>query len=143
MMNDVLYYEFYVPAPTTNFPGIKEFIKAYQERAKNVGADLLGFFLPPFAYAGMEILEKAVTVTKGLDPNAIGRYIHATTFDTVVGKVAFAPNGDWAKPRIFFVQYRGIVGNDVDQFKQVGKQIIVEPQEFASGTLHYPFAASQ
>lgn len=143
MMNDVLCYEFYVPAPTTNFPGINEFIKAYQERAKKVGADLLGFYLPPFAYAGMEILEKAVTVTKGLDPNAIGRYIHATTFDTVVGKVAFAPNGDWAKPRLFYVQYRGIVGNDVDQFKQVGKQIIVEPQEFASGTLHYPFAASQ
>ena len=142
MMNDVLCYEFYVPAPTTNFPGIKEFLKIYQEQAKKVGADLLGFYLPPYAYAGMEILEKAVTATKGLDPNAIGRYIHANTFDTVVGKVTFAPNGDWAKPRLLYVQYRGIVGNDLEQFKQVEKQIIVEPQEFASGKLHYPFAAS-
>ena len=90
----------------------------------------------------MEILEKAVTATKGLDPNTIGRYIHANTFDTVVGKVTFAPNGDWAKPRLLYVQYRGIVGNDLEQFKQVEKQIIVEPQEFASGKLHYPFAAS-
>jgi branched-chain amino acid transport system substrate-binding protein len=142
MMNDVLCYEFYVPAPTTNFPGIKKFLTTYQEQAKKAGADLLGFYLPPYAYAGMEILEKAVIATKGLDPNAIGRYIHANTFDTVVGKVAFAPNGDWAKPRLLYVQYRGIVGNDLEQFKQVGKQVIVEPQEFASGKLHYPFAAS-
>jgi branched-chain amino acid transport system substrate-binding protein len=142
MMNDVLSYEFYVPAPTTNFPGIKEFLATYQKQAKKAGADLLGFYLPPYAYAGMEILEKAVTATNGLDPNAIGKYIHANTFDTVVGKVAFAPNGDWAKPRVLYVQYRGIVGNDLEQFKQVGKQVIVEPQEFASGKLHYPFAAS-
>ena len=142
MLNNVLCYEFYVPAPTTNFPGIKEFLATYQERAKKVGADLLGFYLPPYAYAGMEVLEKAVTATKGLDPNDIGRYIHANTFDTVVGKVTFAPNGDWAKPRLLYVQYQGIVGNDLEQFKQIGTQVIVEPQEFAYGKLHYPFAAS-
>jgi branched-chain amino acid transport system substrate-binding protein len=142
MLNDVLCYEFYVPAPTTNFPGIKEFLQTYQERAQKAGADLLGFYLPPYAYAGMEILEKAVTATKGLDPNAIGGYIHANAFDTVVGKVTFAPNGDWAKPRLLYVQYRGIVGNELDQFRQVGKQIIVEPPEFAYGKLRYPFAAS-
>ncbi len=142
MMNNVLCYEFYVPAPTTNFPGIKEFLAIYQERAKKAGADLLGFYLPPYAYAGMEVLEKAVTATNSLDPNAIGKYIHANTFDTVVGKVAFAPNGDWAQPRLLYVQYQGIVGNDLEQFKQVGKQVIVEPQEFASGKLRYPFAAS-
>ena len=67
MLNNVLCYEFYVPAPTTNFPGIKEFLATYQERAKKAGADLLGFYLPPYAYAGMEVLEKAVTATKGLD----------------------------------------------------------------------------
>jgi branched-chain amino acid transport system substrate-binding protein len=142
MLNNVLCYEFYVPAPTTNFPGIKEFLATYQERAKKVGADLLGFYLPPYAYAGMEVLEKAVTATKGLDPNAIGRYIHANTFDTVVGKVTFAPNGDWAEPRLLYVQYQGIVGNDLEQFKRIGTQVIVEPQEFADGKLHYPFAAS-
>lgn len=142
MLNDVLCYEFYVPAPTTNFPGIKEFLQAYQERATKVGADLLGFYLPPYAYAGMEVLEKAVSATNGLNPEAIGRYIHATTFDTVVGKVTFAPNGDWAKPRLLYVQYRGIVGNNLEQFKQLGTQVIVEPQEFASGRLHYPFAAA-
>lgn len=142
MLNNVLCYEFYVPAPTTDFPGIKEFLHIYQDRAKQAGADLLGFYLPPYAYAGMQVLEKAVETTKGLDPTAIAKYIHANTFDTVVGKVAFAPNGDWAKPRLLYVQYQGIVGNDLGQFKQVGTQVIVEPQEFAYGKLRYPFLAS-
>lgn len=143
MLNNVLCYEFYVPAPTTNFPGIKDFLQIYQERAKTAGADLLGFYLPPYAYAGMQVLEQAVAATKGLEPNAIGRYIHENSFDTVVGKVTFAPNGDWAKPRLLYVQYRDIVGNDIEQFKQVGKQVIVDPPEFASGKLRYPFVASQ
>jgi branched-chain amino acid transport system substrate-binding protein len=142
MLNNMLCYEFYVPAPTTNFPGIKQFLAAYQKRAKAAGADLLGFYVPPYAYAGMEILEKAVVATKGLDQDAIGRYIHANTFDTVVGKVAFAANGDWAKPRVLYVQYRGIVGHDLAQFNEIGKQVILEPKEFAYGKLHYPFAAS-
>jgi hypothetical protein len=34
------------------------------------------------------------------------------------------------------------VGNDLEQFKQIGKQVIVEPQEFAYGKLRYPFSAS-
>ncbi len=60
----------------------------------------------------------------------------------MVGKVTFAPNGDWAKPRLLYVQYQGIVGNDLEQFKRIGTQVIIEPQEFAYGKLHYPFAAS-
>ncbi len=142
MLNDVLCYEFYVPAPTTDFPGIKPFLKSYQERAKKAGADLLGFYLPPFTYAGMEILEKAVVATKGFDPAAIARYMHETTHETVVGKVQFAANGDWAKPRLLYVQYRGIVGNDLEQFKEIGRQVIVDPPEFASGELHHPFSAT-
>jgi hypothetical protein len=38
------------------------------------------------------------------------------------------------------VQFRGIVGNDVEQFKQVGKQLIGFPANGRSGDLQYPFA---
>jgi hypothetical protein len=38
------------------------------------------------------------------------------------------------------VQFRGIVGNDIEQFKQVGKQLIVFPANDKSGDLRYPFA---
>jgi branched-chain amino acid transport system substrate-binding protein len=39
------------------------------------------------------------------------------------------------------VQYRGIDGSGVEQFKQPGKQVILYPPEFVSGKLQYPYAA--
>ena len=47
-----------------NFPGIEDFLKKYQSRAKDAGVDPLGFYQPPFAYAAMQVLEQAVTATK-------------------------------------------------------------------------------
>jgi branched-chain amino acid transport system substrate-binding protein len=142
LLNDVLCYEFYVPGPTTNFPGVKEFLNRYQQQAQKAGVDPLGFYLPPYAYAGMQILGQAVEATKSLDDNAISQYIHKTTFKTVVGDVSFAPNGEWTQSRVLYVQYRNLDSSGVEQFKLPGKQIIVAPKELASGKLHYPFSTT-
>jgi branched-chain amino acid transport system substrate-binding protein len=142
LLNDVLCYEFYVPEPTTNFPGVKEFLERYQQQAKKTGVEPLGFYMPPFTYAGMQILGQAVEATKSLDDNAISQYIHKTTFKTVVGDVSFAPNGEWAQSRVLYVQYRNLDSSGVEQFKLPGKQIIVAPKELASGKLHYPFSTT-
>ena len=42
-------------------PGIREFLKRYQERAAKEGIDPVGFYIAPFAYAEMQILQQAVT----------------------------------------------------------------------------------
>jgi branched-chain amino acid transport system substrate-binding protein len=123
-----------------NFPGITEFLTKYQPRAKAEGADQLGFYLPPYAYAAMQILGQAVETTKGLDQAKIAQYIHATTFKTVVGDVAFADNGEWAKARVIFVQYRGIVGSDLEQFKKPGTEVIVAPDEYRTGDVEAPYS---
>jgi branched-chain amino acid transport system substrate-binding protein len=140
MLNGVICYDMYAPAPTMNFPGITEFLTKYQPRAKAEGADQLGFYLPPFAYAAMQILGQAVETTKGLDQAKIAQYIHATTFKTVVGDVAFAENGEWAKARVIFVQYHGIVGNDLEQFKKPGTEVIVAPDEYRTGDVEAPYS---
>lgn len=139
LLNNVLCYEFYVPEPTTDFQGVKEFLNRYQEQAKKAGVDPLGFYMPPFVYAGMQILGQAVEATKSLDDNALGQYIHKTKFNTVVGGVSFAPNGEWVDSRVLYVQYRNIDSSGVEQFKLPGKQVIVAPKELVSGELHYPF----
>jgi len=139
MLNGIICYDLYAPSPTMNFPGITEFLTKYQPRAKAEGADQLGFYLPPFAYAAMQVLGQAVETTKGLDQGKIAQYIHATTFKTVVGDIKFATNGEWAKARIIFVQYRGIAGNDLDQFKKPGVEVIVAPDEFRTGDVEAPY----
>lgn len=140
LLNGVVTYDVYAPEPTMKFPGVEDFLKRYQERAATAGVDALGYFLPPFAYAEMQILHEAVTRTGGLDQNKIGAYIRDNTFKTIVGDLKFAPGGEWAKSRALFVQYQNIAPNDVNQFRQAGKQVILYPPEFKSGPFVYPFS---
>jgi branched-chain amino acid transport system substrate-binding protein len=139
MLNGVTAYDYWVPEPTMNFPGVDGFLKRYQERATKEGVDALGFFIPPFAYAQMQLIEQAVTAVGSLDQKRLAEYAHKTEFSTIVGKVKFGADGEWDRPQVIYVQYRGISGNDLGQFKRAGTQIIVSPPQFKSGDLIYPF----
>jgi branched-chain amino acid transport system substrate-binding protein len=140
LLNGIVAYDVYVPEPTMKFPGVEEFLKRYQEKAAAQGVDPLGYYLPPYAYAEMQILAEAVATVGSLDQAKIAEYIHKTAFKTIVGDVKFADNGEWEKPRILFVQYQGIEGNDVNQFRQAGKQVILYPPELKSGEFRYPYS---
>jgi branched-chain amino acid transport system substrate-binding protein len=143
LMNGIVAYDVYVPEPTMKFPGIENFLKTYQARAQVEGVDPLGFYLPPFAYAELQILADAIISVGNLDQAKIADYIHKTTFHTVVGDVKFAENGEWEKSRLIFVQYQGVVGNDVDQFRGPGKAVILYPPELKSGEFRYPYTEAQ
>ena len=138
-LNRVVNYHFFVPSPKLSFPGIEDFLKKYQAQAKDAGVDPLGFYQPPFAYAAMQVLEQAVKATGSLNDDKLAEHIHKTAFKTIVGDVKFADNGEWEKGRVLFVQYQGIVGNDVKQFGQAGKQVILYPPEYKSGKFIYPY----
>jgi branched-chain amino acid transport system substrate-binding protein len=56
----------------------------------------------------------------------------------VLGDVKFAPNGEWTQSRVLQVQYQGIKGNDLEQFKKAGTQVVVWPRELKSGEPKYP-----
>ncbi|MDB5656603.1 MAG: branched-chain amino acid transporter substrate-binding protein [Tardiphaga sp.] len=139
MLNNIVAYDLYVPEPTMDFPGVAPFLAKYRERAAQAGVDPLGIYIPPFAYAEMQILEQAVTATKSLDDKKLADYIRVTKFPTIMGDIKFGDRGEWEQPRVLLVQYRGIVGNDVEQFKQPGKQVILDPVAFKSGELVTPF----
>src|SRR5246127_5474194 len=81
MLNGVVNYDYWVPEKTMMFPGIQEFFKEYQPRATKEGVDTLGYYLPPYAYAAMQVLGQAVTATKGLDQQKIADYIRANEFN--------------------------------------------------------------
>ncbi|MDH5748682.1 MAG: amino acid ABC transporter substrate-binding protein [Rhodospirillales bacterium] len=139
MLNGVINYDFWVPEPTLKFKGVEAFLAKYQEKAKGKGVDPLGHYLPPFAYAYLQILGNAVNATKSLDHGKLAKYIHATTHDTVVGPVKFAKNGEWAESRALQVQFRDVKPNDLDQFAGPGKRIVLYPDSVKSGEIVYPY----
>jgi branched-chain amino acid transport system substrate-binding protein len=143
LLNGIVNYDTYVPEPTMKFPGIDEFLKAYQEKAPAAGVDLHGFFLPPFAYSQMQVLAQAVTAAGSIDQAKIAAELRKGTFNTIVGEIKFAPNGEWQKNRTLTIQFQGIQPGDVNQFKQPGRQVILHPDDSKSGTLIEPYTKAR
>jgi branched-chain amino acid transport system substrate-binding protein len=139
LLNGVVNYEAYAPEVAAKFPFLEQFLAKYQERAVKEGVDPLGYYLPPYAYAMMQILEQSIKATGGLDQAKLADYMHKTEFDTFVGKVRFAKNGEWAIPRMMTVQYHGISGNDLEQWKKPGHVTILAPSAYMTGPVMAPY----
>ena len=139
LLNGVVGYEFWTPEAAGKLPFVSRFLVKYQERAVKEKVDPLGYYLPPYAYAMMEVIEQAIAGTKSLDQKKLAEYIHANEFATAVGVVRFAKNGEWAKGRVMAVQYGGIKSNDLAEFQKPGVNTILWPAEYKTGTLKAPF----
>lgn len=139
LLNGIVNYESYAPDVADKFPSIAPFLEKYQARAVKEGVDPLGFYLPPFAYAMMQVLEQAIKATGGVDQAKIADYIHRQEFITYVGKVRFGKNGEWAHPRMLAVQYKGITGNDLDQWRKPGHVTVLAPAAYKTGSVATPY----
>jgi branched-chain amino acid transport system substrate-binding protein len=133
----------FLPSPSLAFPGVNEVLAKYQARAPKEGVDPLGFNYAPLSYAAMQVLQQAVQGSKSLDQGKLAVYMHSHTFNTVSGPIAFGADGEWTKPRIIVSQFQHVDGNDIGQFKDARKQVIVWPQEYKSGNLEYPYTAAE
>jgi branched-chain amino acid transport system substrate-binding protein len=138
MLNDVVSYELYCPAVADKFPEVEPILKKYQPAAKEKGIDPQGYYVPPFTYATMQILEQAVAGSGGLDQDKLAKYMHATTFKTIVGDVKFGPDGEWDHQRLLWVQFRGLKGQGMDQFTNPSAEVVLHPAEYRTGELRYP-----
>jgi branched-chain amino acid transport system substrate-binding protein len=132
-LNGVVNYNSWAPEKTMDFPGVREFIGRYQAKAKQANVDPLGFYLPPYDYAIGEMLAQAVTATKSLDHKTLAKYLRSHELKTIVGTIHYSPTGEWANPRMIYVQFRGVADKDLEQFRQSGKQMIVAPDAFKTG----------
>jgi len=142
MLNGVVNYHTWAPEKTMDFPGIRDFLSRYQPRAKQANADSLGFYLPPYNYAVGQILAQAVTATGSLDHKVLAKYLREHEIKTIVGSIRYGPTGEWANPRMIYVQFRGIADKNLDQFRGAGKQVIVAPDAFKTGEV-IPFSQSR
>ncbi|MEA2768473.1 MAG: branched-chain amino acid transport system substrate-binding protein [Acetobacteraceae bacterium] len=141
LLNGVVLGEQWVPAPTLQFPGVMDFLQIYRAKAHDAGVDPLGVFLPPFAYARMQVLEQAVTATGSLDDGKLADYIRTHDFKTVVGNVAYGKDGEWADSRLVWTQFQGIKNNDLAQFMESSTEVVVLPKAARSGELITPYQA--
>jgi branched-chain amino acid transport system substrate-binding protein len=138
-LNGFVNYDYWLPLAKLDFPGIADLIKRYQARATVEGVDALGYYMAPYAYAQLQVLQAAIEATKSIDDKKLADYMHANTFQVVVGDIKFSPDGEWARSRVLQVQFHDIKSNDIGQFRTMDTQTVLTPTEYASGKLIYPF----
>ncbi|MBV9459917.1 MAG: amino acid ABC transporter substrate-binding protein [Bradyrhizobium sp.] len=143
LLNGVVNYNTWLPEPSMNFPGTKEFFEKYNKRAGEAKVDPLGFYIAPYGYAMGQMIEEAVNAQKSLDQKGIAKYLHEHTVQTIVGKITFADDGEWKESATVEAQFRGIKDKDIDQFRQAGKQVILFPDSLKTGDLVTPFEAAR
>jgi branched-chain amino acid transport system substrate-binding protein len=143
LLNGVVNYNTWLPEPSMQFPGTKEFFEKYNKRAEEAKVDPLGFYIAPYGYAMGQMIEQAVSATKSLDQKAIAKFLHKNTMETIVGPIAYAEDGEWKESATVEAQFRGIKDKNIDQFRQAGKQVILFPDNLKTGTLVTPFEAAR
>lgn len=142
LLNGFVNYEYWAPVASMMFPGVPEFLATYQARAIDAKVDLLGHYTPLLAYAQLQVLARAVEATGGIDDGALSEYARGATFDTVMGAIKFGINGEWAEPRVLQVQFQGIEGHGLEQFREGLRQVVVWPPAHSSGLLVYPYESA-
>jgi branched-chain amino acid transport system substrate-binding protein len=143
LLNGVVNYNTWLPEPSMDFPGTKEFFAKYDKRAIQAKVDPLGFYIAPYGYAMGQMVEQAVNATKSFDQKGIAKYLHEHTMQTIVGPITFAEDGEWKQSATVEAQFRGIKDKDIDQFRQAGKQVILFPDNLKTGDLVTPFEAAR
>jgi branched-chain amino acid transport system substrate-binding protein len=136
-LNGIVNYHSYVPG--MKYPGIEDFLQRYAKKAAEAKVDPLGFYLPPFNYAIGQILEQATAATRSLDQKLLAKYLHSHEFDTIVGPISWGPDGERARPAVPMIQFRNVADKNVEQFRQIGKQVILHPPQFKSGDPVVPY----
>ena len=142
LANGIVNQEAFPDAPTFKFPGLEAVMARYQAQAPALGTDPLGYGYAPLSYAAGEVLAQAVTATKSLDHDKIAAYMRSHGFKTVAGDVAFGKDGEWATSRVTFTQFQHVIGNDLDEFRDARKVVVVWPAAFKTGDMIYPYAAA-
>ena len=142
-VNGIVNVDLWEPVPTMQFPGVMDFVKKYQAKAPAEGVDLLGYFLPPFAYSELQVLGQAIEASKTLDNDKLAEYMHSHPFHTIMGDLAFGPDGEWTEARPIWVQYHGITGHDVEQFRAAQTVRILAPPQYKTGDMVSPYTEAK
>ena len=139
LLNGIVVYDFWLPWAGFASDEGRDFVKKYQTKSAAAGVDLLGYYLPPFGYALMQVVEQAVKGTGGTDDAKLAEFARKNTFKTVVGDIKFNAEGEWETAQVMAVQFQGVKSNDVDQFRDPKTEVILWPTKYKTGNIIYPY----
>ena len=55
----------------------------------------------------------------------------------------FNAEGEWTTAQVMATQFQGVVGNDVEQFRDPKREVILWPTKYKTGNVAYPYDPSK
>jgi branched-chain amino acid transport system substrate-binding protein len=139
LLNGIVVYDFWLPWAGFASDEGRAFVKKYQAKSQAAGVDLLGYYLPPFGYALMQVVEQTVKGAGGTDDAKMAEFARKNTYKTVVGDIKFNKDGEWETAQVMAVQFQGVQGNGVEQFTDPKTEVILWPTQYKTGNIIYPY----
>ena len=143
LLNGIVNYDFWLPTPGFATPEAMDFLKRYQAKSAEAGVDLLGYYLPPFAFSVLQLLGQAVEATKSLDDDKIAAWLRTGTHQTIAGPITYNEAGEWTESRVLEVQFQGVTSSGVEQFRDPKTEVILWPPAYKTGNIVYPFSEAR
>jgi branched-chain amino acid transport system substrate-binding protein len=143
LLNGIVTYDFWLPWAGFATDEGRELLKKYQAKSAAAGVDLLGYYIPPFSYSMLQVVEQAVTATGGIDDAKLADYCSKNTFKTVAGDIKFNAEGEWTNAQVIATQFQGVSGTDVEQFRDPKREVILWPTKYKTGNVIYPYDPSK
>jgi branched-chain amino acid transport system substrate-binding protein len=143
LLNGVVTYDFWLPAPTLRRPAAAALLAQYRARAPSAGADPLGCYPAPWAYAALQVLGQSIAGAGSRDPDKVAPVLQTTTFETVIGSIALGPNRELSQPHTIFVQYQHLKDSNLAPFADGAEPVILWPVQYRDGNLLYPYGAAR
>ena len=140
LLNGVVNYETWLPVKSMEFPGSLELLKKYQERAAAAGTDPLGYYMPVWAYADLQVLGEAIAATKSLNDD-VARRLYAPGHVQDRGRrreirparrMGGGAHAGGPVPEHQGQQHRRLP-------RSAKTEVIVYPPQFKSGEVIYPY----
>jgi branched-chain amino acid transport system substrate-binding protein len=138
LLNGIVNFEAWAPVKGVVTPAATDFLRKYQVKATAAGADALSYF-PVSAYADLQVLGQAIAATNSLKDDVLAAYMHKAEFKTVLGDFRFGQDGEWSENHLLEVQFQNIKSNSIEEFRDLGTEIVVYPPELKSGDAIYPY----
>jgi len=114
-------------------PEVKEFLATYQSRAAAEGVDRSAIISAP-GVCLYGAARNAITVRRASTTIRSPTILRSNPVKTIMGDIKFGKGGEWAESRMLQVQYHGIKGNTVDQFKGMDTQTVLTPADLKTAT---------
>ena len=109
-----------------HFPGVAPSIEKYRALAPREQTDLLGNYIPPYAYAQMQVLEQALNRVGKVDQAALAADMHANAFDTIVGSVELRRHrANGRRSATSTSSSRTSRDGDLEKYKRAGTKVIL------------------